>query len=96
MAKHVIREVKVDPPVPSTLIVFRRDDIARFVETARRTVAQLEAELAARAHHPVADPPSKSPLFSLPPWTARIDDEADNITFFESLRDDDEQLIAGA
>jgi hypothetical protein len=109
MAKHLIREVVVDPPVPADLIVFNRAEIQRFVDTARRTVADLEAQLDAARQPEMADviditddrddepqAPYKSPLFSLPPWTARVGDDADNTTFFESLRDESEPLIAGA
>lgn len=88
MPRHVIREVRVDPPVPPDLVVLRREDIERFVDAAYATVAKLEAELEiARIVRPAA-------VVQLPPWTDR---PAENhVQWYESLRDADETpLIAG-
>lgn len=113
MAKYPIKEVAVTPALPPDYIVFRREDIYRFVAAARRTVADLQEQLdAERALHAAArrddvleptdvppdEPwgPYKKPLFSLPDWTEPGPTPADNTSFFESLRDTDEPLIAGA
>jgi hypothetical protein len=89
MTQHVIREVRVDPPVPADLVVLRRDEIERFIAAAYRTVARLESELE------LARIARAAPVITLPPWTDRPED--DPAAFFNSLRDDagDPPLIAG-
>ena len=89
MPRHVIREVRVDPPVPPELVVFRREDIERFIETAFRTVAKLENELE------IARMMQAPAAMKMPPWTDRAPENPAG--WFESLRDvDDRTLIAGA
>jgi hypothetical protein len=81
----LIREVAVTPELSPDLIVFRREEIYRFVAAARRTAANLQAQLDVERARPAGPP---TPLFKLPPWTeAERVEEGDNTAFFESLRD---------
>jgi hypothetical protein len=114
VTRFVIREVATNPALPPDLVVYRRDDIREFVESARRAFADLQAELAdarakieAAAASPAADDaidltedgwlPYKRNLFSLPDWTDPVErPRQDNVAFFESLREPDAPLIAGA
>ncbi len=105
MARHVIREVAVTPALAPDLVVFRREDIQRFIEAAFRTNADLRAELdaerAKRAESAIIDGSDdwsgykKRPV-TVPAWTEPGFENDNNIAFFESLRDKGDRLIAGA